>query len=151
MDTINKIRAEIVQRIQELRSQEQDFLSQDCHSLVLDARTRIAENQHILFLINTLQEQEPKGLNKAAEEYDELHTYQKYDGGGFTPDYNVTLAEAFKAGAEWAMEQGETIEAEVSRDYDIVRGDFLSISVPVDKKKYWEAEKVIVQIRRKDE
>lgn len=44
-------------------------------------------------------------LEEAAEKYEEEHTYQRYDGGGLTPEYNATLAEAFLAGAEWQKEQ----------------------------------------------
>ena len=38
---------------------------------------------------------------EAAKEYEKEHTYQRYDGGGLTPEYDTTLAEAFIAGAEW--------------------------------------------------
>ena len=41
------------------------------------------------------------GLDEAAEEYEKTHTYQRYDGGGLTPEYDATLAESFIAGAKW--------------------------------------------------
>ena len=39
----------------------------------------------------------PEDLEEAAGEYEKKHTYQRYDGGGLTPEYNATLAEAFIA------------------------------------------------------
>lgn len=44
-----------------------------------------------------------KTIEEAAEKYEKNHTYQRYDGGGFTPEYNATLAEAFIAGAKRQM------------------------------------------------
>lgn len=52
-------------------------------------------------------------LEDAAEKYEEGHTYQRYDGGGLTPEYNATLAEAFIAGAEWQKEQDEKEQADL--------------------------------------
>jgi hypothetical protein len=45
-------------------------------------------------------------VDKAAEEYEKKHTYQQYDGGGLTPEYDATLAESFIAGAEWKTQMG---------------------------------------------
>ena len=53
----------------------------------------------------------PKDLEEAADEYEKKHTYQRYDGGGFTQEYDATLAEAVIFGAKWQAEQDkETIE-----------------------------------------
>ena len=49
----------------------------------------------------------PNGLEEAANEYEKKHTYQRYDGGGFTPEYDATLAEAVIFGAKWQKEQDE--------------------------------------------
>ena len=49
----------------------------------------------------------PKDLEKAADEYEKKHTYQRYDGGGLTPEYDATLAEAVIFGAKWQKEQDE--------------------------------------------
>jgi len=46
-----------------------------------------------------------KMIEEAAEEYEKNHAYQRYDGGGFTPEYDATLAEAFEAGAKWQAKQ----------------------------------------------
>ena len=51
------------------------------------------------------------GLEEAADEYEKKHTYQRYDGGGLTPEYNATLAEAFIAGYNLCKEQMMTEEA----------------------------------------
>lgn len=59
----------------------------------------------LLNSINTLSEESDKNLEKAAEEYEKKHIYQRYDGGGLTPEYDATLAEAFNAGAEWREQQ----------------------------------------------
>ena len=49
----------------------------------------------------------PKDLEEAADEYEKKHTYQRYDGGGLTPEYNATLAEAVIFGAKWQKEQDD--------------------------------------------
>lgn len=68
------------------------------------------ELEHLETFIDSLPESNrPKlsdTLEEAAEKYEEEHTYQRYDGGGFTPEYNATLAEAFIAGAKWMAGQG---------------------------------------------
>ena len=48
---------------------------------------------------------EQMSLEEAAGKYEKKHTYQRYDGGGLTPEYDETLAEAFIAGAKWQKEQ----------------------------------------------
>lgn len=106
MNIIKTIRAEIERRIKSIET----FPFIEAEVGAYDKRDgKLMAYRDLLSFLDTLQEQEPKGLDKSAEEYDELHTYQKYDGGGFTPDYNVTLAEAFKAGAEWAFGQFESV------------------------------------------
>lgn len=50
-------------------------------------------------------------LEEAADEYEKKHTYQRYDGGGLTPEYNATLAEAVIFGAKWQKQRdAELIE-----------------------------------------
>ena len=46
--------------------------------------------------LSTLESEKPvpNDLEEAAEEYEKNHTYQRYDGGGLTPEYNATLAES---------------------------------------------------------
>lgn len=54
--------------------------------------------------IDIIQQSEQPHISEslwdAADEYEKEHTYQRYDGGGLTPEYDATLAEAFIAGAE---------------------------------------------------
>ena len=59
--------------------------------------------------LSTLESEKPvpNDLEEAAEEYEKNHTYQRYDGGGLTPEYNATLAESFIAGAKWQAEQDD--------------------------------------------
>jgi hypothetical protein len=49
----------------------------------------------------------PNDLEEAADWYEKKHTYQRYDGGGLTPEYDATLAEAVIFGAKWQKEQDE--------------------------------------------
>ena len=92
-----------------------------------------------------------EGLEGAAEEYEKKHTFQRYDGGGFTPEYNETLADAFIAGAEWqkAKMMGEAVAVEVvgeKRDLRLIdstqrclfnanRGDWLKIIIVKEDEK----------------
>jgi len=61
-----------------------------------------------------------KSLEEAANEYEKKHTYQRYDGGGFTPEYDATLAEAVIFGAKWQKEQmmSKAVEGYVAVDSD---------------------------------
>ena len=67
------------------------------------------ELQKLLSFLDTLESEHladdrktsPKDLEEAAGEYEKKHTYQRYDGGGLTPEYDATLAESFIAGAKW--------------------------------------------------
>ena len=57
-ELIAKFKAEIERRMKELRGQEQDFLEQDCHTLVEDARLRIGELNQLLSFLDTLEKSE---------------------------------------------------------------------------------------------
>ena len=71
----------------------------------------------VLSSLGTFDKEHDKRLEIASEEYEKKHTYQRYDGGGFTPEYDATLAEAFQAGKEWKEEQckGCFVRGEVFR------------------------------------
>jgi len=85
----------------------------------------------------------PKDIEEAADEYEKKHTYQRYDGGGLTPEYNATLAEAFIAGYNLCKEQmmKEAVEGvfqntpfpticlDDCKDYDFKDGDKAHIIV----------------------
>ena len=49
----------------------------------------------------------PADLEEVANGYEKKHTYQRYDGGGLTPEYDATLAEAFIDGVKWQNEQDD--------------------------------------------
>ena len=59
--------------------------------------------------LSTLESEKPvpADLEEAAGNYEKEHTYQRYDGGGFTPEYDATLAEAVIFGAKWQKERDE--------------------------------------------
>lgn len=123
--------------------------------------------QIIRSIIDSLQEEQPSlpsNLDEAAE---------KYAIRGFSSNadpYEETIAyqadkDAFKAGAEWMAGQGvmDSIEGTVcGRVYDHINiryTDDVGITlkprnishIPVDVNKYKIGDKVIVQIRKKDD
>lgn len=99
MDKVKKIRAKIDRMLDDIC--EADGYVQKKDEPRYDA---LAE---VLDFLDTLSEEPDKSLEEAAEEYEKEHTYQRYDGGGLTPEYNATLAEAFVAGAEWQEKRNE--------------------------------------------
>ena len=99
MNIIEQIKAEIEKQI---KSQTQYF-----NSMGGPTNFDIATLGWVLKKISTLESEKPvpKDLEEAADEYEKKHTYQQYDGGGLTPEYNATLAEAFIAGYNLCKEQ----------------------------------------------
>lgn len=74
-ELLAKIKAEIERRMKELRGQEKDFLEQDCHTLVEDARLRIGELNQLLSFLDTLEKSErPEPYNPV---YDEAYLNEK--------------------------------------------------------------------------
>ena len=53
---MNTIIEKVEQRIKDLEVQEKEFLEQDCHTFVEDARVRIHELKDLLSFLDTLQE-----------------------------------------------------------------------------------------------
>ena len=74
-------------------------------------------------VLDTFSEAPDNSLEEAAEKYEKEHTYQRYDGGGLTPEYDATLAEAFIAGAQWQKEQmmKEAVEGYITLTLEGVR------------------------------
>ena len=101
----------------------------------------------LLSFIESLDKEQPQGLDEAAEEY----TY-----GDLSEEERKevecvadSLIDAFKAGAEWQREQGETHNEMVyafngDGNTRYISGIFLS------PKNFELADKVIVQIRKKE-
>ena len=85
----------------------------------------VAMGDVLRFVDKLPKEQEPQGLDEAAEEYGSRTRY--------------TEIPAFKAGAKWMAEQGDIFQAEISNI------GFL----PLPKLNISAGEKVIVQIRKK--
>lgn len=142
----------------------------DAEKLKATLETRIAAGMDgyggnlkwLLENIDSLQQEQPSlpdNLDEAAEKQARSFGYMKEDY-----EYKE-LIETFKAGAEWMAEQGviDSIEGTVcGRVYDHINirytddvGKTLeprNIShIPVDVNKYKIGDKVIVQIRKKDE
>lgn len=98
------------------------------------------------------EEKPSQSLEEAAEEYEKNHTYQRYDGGGFTPEYNATLAEAFQAGAQWQAKQGYSLEYVIRYAWGVSdtstesKKATLSFPLPAD---IYDGDRVIIQIRKK--
>lgn len=87
-------------------------------------------------------------LEEAADEYEKEHTYQRYDGGGLTPEYDATLAESFIAGAEWQANQGVKATGTISPRGIIYDNN---IGYRLFLERYHNGDKVKVQIRKIEE
>lgn len=74
----------------------------------------------------------PNDLEEAAEEYEKRHTYQRYDGGGLTPEYDATLAEAFIAGYNLCKEQIEALRRAVNKLAKTDVSDSVRLSIMYD-------------------
>jgi len=109
------------------------------------------ELDDFLSFLDTLQVDESKDVDDAAEtKYPER--WKKYPNDGIIRseeyyDLNAEKRDAFKAGAEWMVNQGETKEGKVL--VDMRTGD-LCIRAYVEDGKYNFNEDVIVQIRKKE-
>ena len=104
MTIIEKIRAEVERRI---KNNIEQGLSERADSL-----------DSLLPFLSDLEkecEEIPNDLEEASQEYEKKHTHQRYDGGGFTPEYDATLAEAVIFGAKWQKEQDL---GKISRAYE---------------------------------
>ena len=93
----------------------------------------------------------PEDINKAAEEYVKESLAYKFP----TMDKSVVRSDiiyAFKQGAKWMAEQGETIEGFITKDCDKILGDNLDCKTAEYLSKdtqFRENDKVIVNIRKK--
>lgn len=74
-------------------------------------------------VLDTFSEAPDNSLEEAAEKYEKGHTYQRYDVGGLTTEYDATLAEAFITGAQWQKEQmmKEAVEGYITLTLEGVR------------------------------
>ena len=88
-----------------------------------------------------------KGLDKAAEEY--APDLPSYISGSISiaPESRQDLRDAFKAGAKWMAEQGETIETSI-QSLDIVGKAKILLTL---NGEYNFGDKVIIQIRKKEQ
>jgi len=92
--------------------------------------------------------EEPKGLDEAAYKYGR-DWYRKRMGLSHKCNGCYShIVDAFKAGAKWMAEQGETQDNIV---VEISDGLLLNGYVYVSPEKFQHKDKVIVQIRKKEE
>ena len=122
---------------------------------------RLAALTHLRLFVDTLhlksydvrQLEEPSGLDEASDLYAEKHGFRvPYDGSdNFYDDTDVKASkDGFKAGAIWMANQGETHESEVVSRYTRSKGLVPAVSVLIDK-SYKEGDKIIVQVRKKED
>ena len=136
-ELLNKIRSEI-ERLKD-EHKEPTFRDDEYESGGVNGY-QLALTKVISFL-DTLQVDEPEGLDEAAEKYVE------------TQDLNFLKPEIvkriFKAGAEWMAGQGETIDGSLCYDPHLQ----MVIVFLEDCPKMWEGSimDVTVQIRKKED
>ena len=72
-----------------------------------DATLFQADLREILSLIKSLEKEEPKGLDEAAEKYrkDSCNAAMKPNIDGPMPEYGGSVKDAFKSGAKWMAKQ----------------------------------------------
>lgn len=133
---INKIKAEIERRIEEYNIQSRAG----------------AELADLLSFIESLEKEQPQGLDEAAEEYKQ----RENDLGGLYDNegniYESAINEAFKSGAKWMAEQGWSRELEVKEDaggYPYIDKHIELYDYDTDAPLAKKGDKVIVQIRKK--
>ena len=98
--------------IQINKSAYEKLIKEDIEWLLSNTKDSL-ERRHIVEVLNYSPErlytsgssEIPNDLEEAAQGYEKKHTYQRYDGGGFTPEYDATLAEAVIFGAKLHKEQ----------------------------------------------
>ena len=84
-------------------------------------------------------------LNKAAEDSWALYEYREHPQGLYASCYQ----DGFIAGAKWAMEQGVVADGEIG--YWNQTGLSILLDKSLEKLGFDMDEKVIIQIRKKDE
>lgn len=80
------------------------------------------------------EENVPKDLEEAADEYEKKHTYQRYDGGGLTPEYDATLAEAFIDGYKFHADHTPLLEDTVLFNKGVEEGKRLMMEEEVNER-----------------
>jgi len=86
----------------------------------------------------------PSGLDEAAQKIED-----HYDVGeehGYLCCHRGDIKDAFKSGAEWHAQQGQTFESVVWQDSE----DGLYVEAYVDESKFKMADNVLIQVIKKD-
>lgn len=109
----------------------------------------------LLSFINSLQQEQPSlpsNIDEAAEEYAytnwQSDDYHEGASEGLPFDAIGHTEKCFKAGAEWMAEQGETQEHFVIGS---LIGSSCGLTIVCYTEKFAVGDKVIVQIRKKEE
>lgn len=100
----------------------------------------------ILSSLQFVVEDEPQGLDEAAKKYAWKKEEPLADGERLSCAFDPRI-DAFKAGAEWMSEQGQTWICEIDRGRAVLDGVRLPF---VLWDTYEDGDKVIVQIRKKN-
>ena len=140
MNQIDQIRAEIERRLNE------DYCGNDIQDL-----TAQGVCCSLLSFLDTLQEQEPEGLDEAAGKYAPpfITTRENQYKYSYSNHAQREKRKAFKAGAKWAMEHGVIIDGCVSAIADKRWVDLDDDKLDSAMAKFNNDDKVIVQIRKK--
>ena len=147
MTTIEKIKAEIKRQIH-LGKNSIASLGDMGQSSIINAL------EELLSFIESLEKEQPQGLDETARQY-LLHEHNSYlteimHQAGIKAEsmYHEDIENAFKAGAEWQREQGETIEGSLCYGPHLQKVIVFLENCP----KMWKGSTmdVTVQIRKKD-
>jgi hypothetical protein len=151
------INAEIIQAIKaEIERLKGQLIRGACAAQIeMETNCKDEAYNELLSFLSTLESEKPlpNDLEEAAGEYEKKHTYQRYDGGGLTPECDVTLAEAFIAGYNLCKEQmlKDAVEAKI---YGYDDGSFELIASWLDMPNnsiYKDGDKVKIIIVKEGE
>ena len=154
MTKIEQIKAEIERRIAILNKELKPAASEDfVSSWASTANNKRVTLQSILSFIDSLEKEQPKGLDEAAEEavlsvftdYVDLKT-------PFREEKISIVKKIFYAGVKWIEEQYISCDGEVIA----VGGSNgtqkeIEIALPISKPRFKCEDKVIVQIKKKED
>ena len=142
MTTIEKIRQEIERRIK-------------LYSVTNEKEQWIVNTYwSVLSYLDTIQVDEPEGLDEAAEEYayKAKETEEKEIEAELPLGAIFFARDAFKAGAEWDRTQGVTFTSPIDYDNDgYFLDSFEQQSAAINRLGLKVMDKVIVQIRKKED
>lgn len=141
---IEKIKAEI-ERLKAEQVQYSDIYgSVDDYARASMCEGMVSTLSHLLSFIESLEKEQPQGLDEAADAYSE-----NILANG--EDMFDAIADGFKAGAEWMAWQGGSFEDKVFlfKDRPMLSGIAKDCVHALEKAGVKSGDRVIVQIRKK--